>query len=137
MPRTFPRTINALDDIFDCLGSFIAEHGIDEEVAFAVKLAVEELVINLVKHNTGGRDFFEIDMQADTSQMVLKLLDFDVEPFDITKVKPPKLDQPLTDRDIGGLGLHLVKSVIDKLVYEYEDRVMCITLIKKLEPKNV
>ncbi len=43
----------------------------------------------------------------------------------------------LEERRIGGIGLHLVRNVVDKITYEYEDRNACITLIKHLEDTNV
>jgi len=41
-------------------------------------------------------------------------------------------DQPIEERKAGGLGLHLVKSIVDKITYEYKDRRMQVTIMKEL-----
>ncbi len=41
-------------------------------------------------------------------------------------------DQPIEERKVGGLGLHLVKSIVDKITYEYKDRHMQVTIMKEL-----
>jgi len=137
MEREFERKLDALDEIFVFIDDFISANDLKDDVAFSIRLAVEELFTNLVRHNYGGRDHISLELTRDSRQLIVKLSDFDVEPFDITKATPVDVRQSLMDRKIGGLGIHLVRSVVDKLTYEYSDRTLCVTAIKKVEEKDV
>lgn len=137
MKKKFKRELTALDGIFGFVEDFTTTNRVGEDVTFSVKLAVEELFTNLLKHNTGGSDHIDIDLSREENKLVIVLKDFDVEPFDITQTKPVDIHQPLDERMIGGLGIHLVKSIVDKLTYEYKDRILCVTAIKNLEGKDV
>ena len=53
-------------------------------------------------------------------------------PFDPTKHDSVDIDQPIGERTPGGLGIHLVKKMMDEVIYEYADRSCKITLIKRL-----
>ncbi len=137
MEKEFERELGALDEIFVFTDEFLATNDLSGEVAFSIRLAVEELFTNLVRHNCGGRQHINIELRRDSNRLVIKLTDFDVEPFDITKASPVDVRQSLMERRIGGLGIHLVRSVVDRLTYEYNDRTLRVTAIKKVEEKDV
>jgi anti-sigma regulatory factor (Ser/Thr protein kinase) len=134
--REFERSIGALDGLF----GFVAEQlpdGVDERVALHVNLAVEEIFTNMVRHNEAGGDHIAVAVEVTGGGIRVLLADFDVEPFDPDSAPEPDVDLPLAERRAGGLGLHLVKSVVDRLVYEYDDRVMRVSFIKSLDSPHV
>ena len=132
MEQTFTRNIDALDQIFAFTGRFVKDERLNENVAYSIDLAVEELFTNMVKYNTGTSRDIAIVIDREKDEVVLQLMDFDVEPFDPTSPVDIDIDQPLEARTPGGLGLHLVKSVVDKITYEYKDRTMKVTVSKNL-----
>ncbi len=134
--RDFPRSIGALDSLFAFLGERLPEAA-GEKVNFCVNLAVEEIFTNMVRHNEAGSDRINVAVDVDGDRIEVRLCDFEVAPFDIEAVPPVDVTRPIAERQAGGLGLHLVKSIVDKLIYEYEDRVMRVTIRKNLEPKDV
>jgi len=97
------------------------------------QLAVEELFTNLVKYSRGGKSDIRIDLARDGGRLIVSLTDFDVEPFDIRTVPDAKTDLSLAERKPGGLGIHLVKRLVDHIDYEYADRNSTTTFIKNLE----
>jgi anti-sigma regulatory factor (Ser/Thr protein kinase) len=137
MEKEFERKLGALDEVFVFVDEFIAANDLRDEVAFSIRLAVEELFTNLVRHNCGGRKHIGVELSHDSGELVIRLTDFDVEPFDITKASAVDVRQSLMERRIGGLGIHLVRSVVDRLTYEYNDRTLRVTAIKKVEEKDV
>jgi serine/threonine-protein kinase RsbW len=133
MEQSFARSHQSLDPIFSFVDDFISANKLEEKVAFPIKLAIEELFTNLVRHNEGGKQHITISMDRQNKEIVIQLKDYDVEPFDISKVEKVDINKPLSEREVGGLGIHLVKSIVDKIAYEYKNRTMCVTVIKNLE----
>ncbi len=137
MKREFERTIEALDEIFRSVDEFTAEEAIDDDGAFAVKLAIEELFTNMVRHNTGGRDHIAIRLEREGDRLVLNLTDFDVESFDASDIGAVDVRRPLSEREVGGLGVHLVRKLFDELSYQYIDGTLCVTAVKHIGRKDV
>ena len=92
---------------------------------------VEELFTNLVKYNAGSHDI-ALSLGHTPEQLTVRLLDFDVESFDVTRPPTVDIDKPLQEREAGGLGLHLVQQMADTLQYDYAGRCSTITFTKAL-----
>jgi anti-sigma regulatory factor (Ser/Thr protein kinase) len=133
MEKKFKRTIQSLDEIFDFIGGFVAAHKIDDAAIFSINLAVEELFTNMVKYNPGNANDISIIVARSSDGLAVTLIDTDVEDFDVTMQDEVDVSLPLSERRAGGLGIHLVKKMVDRLDYEYAGRQSRITLIKHLE----
>jgi len=131
----FQREIKSLDEIFAFLDSFSGDHEVDEKTAFCINLVVEELFTNMVRHNEGGGDQITISIERQDDHLHLELVDTDVEPFDPKTAEVPPVDAGIENRRPGGLGIYLVKKMVDELNYDYETdgRRMRITVTKALE----
>ena len=64
-------------------------------------------------------------------------MDYDSEPFDINEAPKPRTDAPLEDRPIGGLGLHLIKRMVDSLHYDYADRRSTVSFTRTVGSSDV
>jgi len=82
-----------------------------------VVLAVDELATNSTLHGYRGRSGdIELKMRRTGADLEIVLRDR-AAAFDPTQVPPPDMSLPLEDRPIGGLGLHLVRHMVDELRY--------------------
>ncbi len=133
MDKKFKRDLNSLDGIFKFINEFSAKTGVDESVVFTINLVVEELFTNMVKYTYENSNEILLQLKKDADDLIIHLTDFDVDPFDITKTVEVDTKKSLEERGVGGLGIHLVKQMIDKIEYEYKDRQSKIILIKHLE----
>ena len=133
MDKAFKRDYGSLDNIFGFLTDALAKEGANETAAFSVKLATEELFTNMVKYNTGSRADITIRIAKADGSLTVDLIDNDVDPFDPANADEAGVVDSIEDRRIGGLGLRLVRSVVDKISYEYKDRRMTVRLVKQLE----
>jgi len=133
MEKNFKREINALDEVFEWIAAFMTAHQIDQGAAYAVNLAVEELFTNMVKYGAGNADDILIAIDRNGKDLVVTMIDSGGESFDVTKSAEVDVTQALENREPGGLGLHLVKKMVDRLDYEYVNQQNKITLIKHLE----
>ena len=133
MEQRFEREIKALDNIFGFVDGFAASNAIDESVANVMNFVIEEIFTNMVKYNPTSRSEILIDLKKDGKTLTISVTDFDSDPFDLTKAGEVDIHQSLRDRNVGGLGIHLVKRMVDTVDYEYKDRQSTVTLTKRLE----
>lgn len=124
------REISSLSALFAFLEEKCVQQDVDEKTVFALNLAAEELFTNLVRHNVGGKKEIHIDLKITPELIELKLVDYDVKKFDPGSVDDVDIHRPAEDREPGGLGIHLVKSIVDQLTYVYEAGDMTVTVIK-------
>ena len=131
----FRREIGAIGEVFGFLETFVDGQEIDEKTAFCIHLVVEELFTNMVRHNEGGGDQITVNIERIDDRVHLELIDIDVEPFDPETADVPPVNAGIEERRPGGLGIYLVKKMVDNLNYDYEtgDRRMRITVTKTLE----
>jgi serine/threonine-protein kinase RsbW len=135
--RKFKRHLDSLASVFDFIEHFVAQEGIDEEAKRAFDLAVDELFTNTVKYHPENPHDISIELRVDGEDFSLRLIDFDVDPFDITQKPDPELNKPLHERTPGGLGVYLTRKFVDNVEYQYLDRTSIITLKKSIGRKNV
>jgi anti-sigma regulatory factor (Ser/Thr protein kinase) len=113
--------------IDECLGS----HGIDTEGQSDVRLVLEELVANAIDH--GGAAECTVDLSFTERTMTLRIID-DGNAFNPLDAPDLELDPDDLDRPIGGLGLHLIKTMSLDAVYAREDDRNRLTLVLPRNP---
>lgn len=131
--RAFPRTAACLPEIFDFMDEFFAAAGVGDQHRMPVQFAVEELFTNLVKYSEGGTQDIRIALKRETGRLIVSLTDFDVPRFDIRAVADVDVTRDIADRKPGGLGIHLLKRMVDDVGYDYADGNSTTTFFKRLE----
>ena len=103
------------------------------DLVFQIKLVLEELGINIVSHghDDGRSHEIEIELTSNPDVLTIEITD-DGRPFDpMTDAPPPDLDSVLEDRPVGGLGIHLVLTMMDEVRYRRKQDKNRLTLIKR------
>ena len=128
----FRRSFDSLQDLFAFTAGFCARHRVDVGLLPTVDLAVEELFTNMVKYSPGGAAEIRLDIATIPGGVEVALTDYDVEPFDVAQAPAVDVDLPIEQRRPGGLGLHLLRRMLDRIDYDYspDDRVSRITFRK-------
>jgi len=128
----FRRSFDSISEIFAFTADTFAREGIDPQLLPAVDLALEELFTNMVKYSTTTTAPVHVEIVAIAEGVEVTLIDRDVEPFDVTKAPDIDVSLPIDQRDPGGLGLHLIRRMLDSIEYEYarESRRSRITFRK-------
>lgn len=88
-------------------------HEVPSRTLYAVNLALDELVTNVILYGFDTPQGRRVTVRIATGggELVASVLD-DGKAFNPLEVKPPDLDAPLEQRDLGGLGIHLVRSLM-------------------------
>ena len=131
--KSFAKNLSSLEGIFDFLAEFIDAQGVDERDAFALQVIVEELFTNMVKYSGGVDHQVAIRLARSGSQIDLRLTDFDSDPFDPSDLGMVDVHAPIEDRRPGGLGIHIVKTMVEDLEYEMNERTLTISATRRLE----
>lgn len=102
------------------------------EMVYRVTLVIEELVVNIINHgHDGGVHDIEIAMASEPDALTVEIID-DGRPFDpLSDAPEPDLDSLLEDRPVGGLGIHLVRTMMDEVHYRREQDRNHTTLIAR------
>ena len=119
--REFRRSFESIEAIFAFTSDFFVRQGIDPRLLPTVDLVVEELFTNMVKYGAAadpGTDV-SIEMRKVDGGVEVALTDSGVEPFDVTQAPDAAIDLPIEQRQPGGLGLHLIRRLVDSWDYEY------------------
>jgi anti-sigma regulatory factor (Ser/Thr protein kinase) len=97
----------------------------------AFQVAFDELLTNVVMHADGpAGEPIEVLLKRDQDE-VTALLRYRASAYDPTARDAPDVDAPLADREIGGLGLHLVRNLVQRFEHRYVDGWNELTLTRQ------
>ena len=138
---TAPRRIimkNEMTEVSRMRGFFLSvcrEHDIDDETFKTLNLAIEEWVANVINYAYPKGIRGHVELTAKVSEGILTLVIKDHgAPFDPTQHEEVDVEAELSERQIGGLGIHLVKAIMDTVNYERTaDGYNVLTLTKTLK----
>lgn len=92
---------------------------LDPHLAMKLQLAIEEMVVNVISYAYPKGSFADISLtvEADGKELTLVLSDSGV-PFDPTAKDDPDLDVDPMDREQGGMGILIVKNIMNEVSYQ-------------------
>lgn len=102
----------------ECVTEWAQKAGFDERALYEIQLAVDEACANVVDHAYQGADRGDIEVccHLDDQILTIQVRDWG-RGFDLSSVADPDLDAPLEQRSLGGLGLFLVRQVMDDVQF--------------------
>lgn len=114
--------ISELDKIRDALEEMAAAWGLPPQVSMSVNLALEEAFTNIVNYayDDDGRHEITLDFHMRDNELHIAIRDGG-RPYDPTVQDEPDIALPATDRPIGGLGIFLIKKIMNEIRYERKD----------------
>lgn len=110
----------------------------DPDLAFSVNLCLEELITNIILHGLKGVSdrFVHVRIRASNEWLEILLQD-DAPRFDpFIQAPRPNLDLDVNERPVGGLGVHMVKKLMDEVHAHYTGSGNAIVLLKRLQHRK-
>ena len=115
----------------DFVASICRAWRVQDDVCFDILLAVDEAVSNIINHGYGGRGgVITLRLGQREGDVIISLVDRGA-PFDPTQASEPDLSGPLASRETGGMGICLMRKMMDAIRYCREGEENVLTLIKK------
>lgn len=123
-----------LTKLVDGFRQFADHHRLPARIQHDIQLVLDEVVANVFRHAYVDRQPHQIVVDVALGPGVLKVevID-DGRPFDPVQRARPRTDQKIAERPIGGLGIHLVKQVMDELEYSRRDGLNHLVLKKRID----
>jgi anti-sigma regulatory factor (Ser/Thr protein kinase) len=118
---TIENDLNQMARMQQAVSAFLEAHEAAPRLLYAVELALEEMVSNIIKYSydDDSRHQIKITVDPGAESVVVRLYD-DGHEFDPLAAPRPDPNQRLEERRIGGLGIHLVRQVTDGMSYRRE-----------------
>ena len=133
--RRFIGRFDSLAQIREFVARAAGAAGLGPAAVYAVEMAVDEACTNIIEHAYGseGRGDIECTCQPDTEGLTVTLRDYG-RPFDPSGVPKPDTNASLEGRTEGGLGLYLIRELMDEVHFEFTpDSGNVLTLVKRKE----
>ena len=126
---TIQNRLAEIATVTDALDSFAAANSVPETITWRFQLALEELLRNIVAHAYADSNEHEIEIrfQCDGSAFSATVAD-DGIPFNPLHSEAPDLSEALDEREIGGLGIHLARNVVEKMDYAWDEGKNVVTI---------
>src|SRR5581483_3841786 len=130
--KEFPAKFDYLDEVREYVGEKARAAGFGEKDIYSIQLATDEAASNVIEHAYEGVPdaFFELTCEFKNDRMTITLLDHG-KTFDPSKVDVPDVKADLSDRKIGGLGIYLMRKLMDEVRYESTPSGNLLTLVKR------
>ena len=122
-----PRSVRVLNDTLE---HWLTARGVPEAVLRAVQVCCDEILANATHHAAGSRDPIRVRVELRADHVWARFV-YRAQDFDPHRQRPPNMHTPVSLRDVGGLGIHLLKSLTDRLDYRYRDGHHCLDFEKR------
>jgi anti-sigma regulatory factor (Ser/Thr protein kinase) len=126
-----PSEIARLQDQLEALAR---QRGLPPKTLHEVQLAVEEHLTNILHYafDDQGEHLIGVRVRVAATELRLEVED-DGRPFNPLKHPEPDLSQPVSERPIGGLGIHMMRKSMDCLEYRRTDGKNILVMIKQIK----
>jgi serine/threonine-protein kinase RsbW len=130
--KRFSCSLNNLETICDYVTNYAKQAGLNDAETYAVQLAVDEASTNIIEHGYGQECPERIDITCEVIENGLKIVIYDdAEPFNPESVPEPEINVSLEELKPRGLGIYLIRQMMDEVYYEpTQDRGNTLTMIK-------
>ena len=135
---TLNNNINELDRLEPFLEDFFQQNGLAMESLSKIDLALEEALANVIMYAypEGTEGDVTLSMRVENNAICMEISDGGV-PFNPLQQQEADLDVPLEKRKIGGLGIHLIKEIMDSVAYEYREGKNLLKLVLTTEINKI
>ena len=134
MEITLHATIENVEKVTDFINAELDKLGCSSKAKAEIDVAIDELFSNIANYAYNpeiGKATVKFEVQDNPQAVVITFMD-NGKPFDPLLKQDPNIALAAEDRDIGGLGIFMVKKTMDSVEYEYKDNHNILKIKKHL-----
>ena len=134
---TLPANVDSLADVFGFIDNALKKSLPDKKQQYNVKTAVEEIFVNIARYAyPSGEGDVTVSVSLPPDKLAIEFKDGGTQYNPLDKPDP---DTSLSadEREIGGLGIYMVKNIMDEVSYEYRDGQNVLTIAKKTPARKL
>lgn len=126
-----------MENVHEAMGfvtSFAQKFGLPPDRILAVEMSVEEALVNIINYAfPEGKGNFTISCINNSADMFIVEITDEGIPFDVLAKNDPDVTLGIEERQIGGLGIFLMKKLMDEVKYKRENgkNILTLMVIKK------
>jgi serine/threonine-protein kinase RsbW len=131
---TFDADFDNLDEIREFVGEAARQVGFSDKEIYSIQLAADEASSNIIEHAYAGvgDGKIEIDCHASENELTIVMRDHG-KSFNPSSVPEPNVKADLSERKIGGLGMYLMRKLMDEVSYESSlETGNVLTMVKRM-----
>lgn len=133
--KIFNADVKELDNLFEYSRSLLEVLDFPKRDIIMINTALEEVFVNVAKYAYEGTGEVEVTLSNDKNKVTFVFRDSG-KAFNPLEKEDPNLAVNAEDREIGGLGIYMVKNIMDETFYEYKDNHNVLTLVKYRNGKH-
>lgn len=129
-----PAITEKLDDVIAFVDAQLEQYNCPMDVRFQIDVAVEEIYVNIAHYAYNpeiGEATIRCCVEEEPLQITIEFLDNGL-PYDPLSREDPDLELSAEERDIGGLGIYMVKNTMDCVTYQHKDGKNTLSITKRL-----
>lgn len=130
-----PAQLERLDEVLEFVNMCLVKHECSKKAKMQIAIAVEEIYVNIAHYAYGdeeGATTIRAEFEGNPLQAVIQFRDQGV-PYNPLKKRDPDVSLSAEEREIGGLGIFMVKKSMDAMEYVYEDGQNILTIKKSIQ----
>lgn len=131
---TIEATVQNIEAVTEFVDAQLEEYDCPMRAMIQLNVAIDELFGNIAHYAYNpetGLATVKVEVTKDPMAVIITFIDKGV-PYDPLKKEDPDVTKPIEEREIGGLGIYMVKKSMDEINYEYKDGKNILTIKKNL-----
>lgn len=130
---SFKNQLTEIERLGQVVEDFAESHSLPPKLTFELNVALEEILTNVISYGYSDADEHDILLRlAYANGTVIAEVEDDGQPFNPLAAPPPDTNAPLEERRVGGLGIHLVRKLMDGVAYRREEEKNRLTMQKRV-----
>ena len=131
---TIAATVENIETVTDFVNEQLEALNCPRKAQIQIDIAIDELFGNIAHYAYNpeiGSATVRVEVIEDPLSVVITFIDNGI-PYDPLKKEDPNTTLSADEREIGGLGIFMVKKTMDDIIYEYKDGQNRLTIVKKI-----
>ena len=131
---TIAATVESIETVTDFVNEQLEAYDCPMKVVMQIDIAIDELFSNIAHYAYNpetGEATVRVEVVEDPLSVIITFIDNGV-PYDPLKQEDPDTTLSIEERQIGGLGIYMVKKTMDDITYEYKDGKNILAIKKNL-----